>query len=113
MRPIRPGEAGGESIGETVHAAMAAAGAAIAGAGCAWMILDDDVDVLKYLVLLDAHDAPAEPSEDPISMSIVAAPALVVRTIDLDDEAALRAGEVGDVGPDDELPAERKAGLGA
>jgi hypothetical protein len=75
--------------------------------------LHDNLDVLEHLVLLHAQDAPAEAVKDAVSMSIVAAPALVVRAIELDDEAALGAGEVGDVGPDDELPAERKAGLGA
>jgi hypothetical protein len=75
--------------------------------------LEDGVEVAEHLVLLHAQDAPAEALKDAISVSIVAAPALVVRTIDLDDQAALRAGEVGDVGPDDQLPAERKASLGA
>lgn len=72
---------------------------------------DDRLEILEHVLIRDAEDCPAQLDEQLIPPRIRPCAVLVIRTIDLDDEADLGAGEVHDEGADDELPTEGEPGL--
>lgn len=75
--------------------------------------LDDAIEILEHLMIADAKHLPPELAKRRIARGIGPRALFVVGPIDLHHEPGLRSREVDDVRPDDELPAEGKARLGA